>query len=355
MVMKGIAAGFKVFFRRCFHKRNIIIVSEHKVKHLHLSTATQCGLLAVLITLCFGASYYTGQYVAKSGVGPKPLQFVQVDGGVVAQTTEDGDAQASVQTVFLPDMADAQKMEKDELIARVAILQQQVTDLENSKKDMIERVRDKTSGQIDKLERIIKQTGLSPQELRKQYTADADKEDDMHVGGPYIPDNQDDGKFTTEEQALYDSLDDLAMLRDIISDLPLSMPLKHAELHSSFGRRIDPFTRRMAFHSGLDFAGPSGSRVRSTADGVVIHAKESLGYGNFIDVAHGYDLSTRYAHLSRILVVPGQKVKRGDVIGIQGSTGRSTGEHLHYEVRYRNQALNPKRFVDAGQYVSEEE
>ncbi|MGE0753977.1 MAG: M23 family metallopeptidase [Alphaproteobacteria bacterium] len=348
MVLKDIAEGFKVFFQRCFHKRNIIIVSEHKVKHLHLSTVTQCALLSLTVVLCFGASYYAGQYMAKQSTPAHNLQFVQDDGQPLEKETENA-LESHIVSVLLPA---ADKMEKTELIARVAVLEKQVSELEIEKKDIIERVRDKTSGQIDKLERIIKQTGLNPQELRKRF--DDQDENDANIGGPYIPQDA-TREPDDDEQALYDRLDELSTLRQIVDGMPLAQPMKNARMNSGFGRRIDPFSRRMAFHSGVDFSGPTGSRIRATADGVVSSTKKSRSYGNYIDVEHDHELSTRYAHLSRILVRPGQKVKLGDVIGIQGSTGRSTGNHLHYEVRYRNQALNPKRFVEAGLHVSEEE
>jgi murein DD-endopeptidase MepM/ murein hydrolase activator NlpD len=120
---------------------------------------------------------------------------------------------------------------------------------------------------------------------------------------------------------------------------------------SQFGRRIDPFTGRLAFHSGLDMAGPTGSKIYATADGKVEFTGRQGAYGIMVDIAHGFGLSTRYAHLSQILVEDGQAVKKGQVIAIQGSTGRSTGAHLHYEVRYKDQPLDPRKFLNAGRYV----
>jgi murein DD-endopeptidase MepM/ murein hydrolase activator NlpD len=153
---------------------------------------------------------------------------------------------------------------------------------------------------------------------------------------------------------MFDNLDKLAMLKQIISNLPLAYPISNPEMQSTFGRRVDPFTGHLAFHSGLDMSGPAGTKIFSTADGKVSSAGYNGAYGNAVDIDHGYGVSTRYGHMSRILVKEGQEVHKGDLIGIQGSTGRSTGPHVHYEVRYRGQAMDPKNFLDAGRYVSQE-
>jgi murein DD-endopeptidase MepM/ murein hydrolase activator NlpD len=135
----------------------------------------------------------------------------------------------------------------------------------------------------------------------------------------------------------------------------LGEPLDHFSEHSGFGHRIDPFNGHLAFHSGLDLSGPAGAVVMSTGDGKVTAAGNHGAYGNSVDVDHGFGVSTRYGHLSRVSVEEGQYVRKGEALGIQGSTGRSTGAHVHYEVRYNNKALNPKKFLEAGNHVFEEQ
>ncbi|MEM9207433.1 MAG: M23 family metallopeptidase, partial [Pseudomonadota bacterium] len=108
-----------------------------------------------------------------------------------------------------------------------------------------------------------------------------------------------------------------------------------------------PFVRRRAFHSGLDFATPTGTRILATGSGRVARAGWMGGYGRMVEINHGNGLSTRYAHLSRISVKSGQRVTAGDVIGRAGSTGRSTGPHLHYETRIDGKAVDPMRFLSA--------
>lgn len=136
--------------------------------------------------------------------------------------------------------------------------------------------------------------------------------------------------------------EDKDKIRHIPSVIPLHM--KDYTMSSGFGKRIDPIYDIPKFHEGLDFAASMGTPVYATADGVVESAGTRNEYGNCVDISHGYDYVTRYAHLSKILVKNGQKVKRGDQIGLVGSTGKSTGPHLHYEVRYKGEAQNPVNY-----------
>ena len=112
-----------------------------------------------------------------------------------------------------------------------------------------------------------------------------------------------------------------------------------------YGWRKDPFTGRREFHQGVDIVADRGTSVIATADGVVSRAERYMGYGKMVHLSHGYGMATRYAHLSEILVRPGQRVRRGDVIGRVGSTGRSTGPHLHYEVFRAGRRVDPRRYL----------
>lgn len=127
--------------------------------------------------------------------------------------------------------------------------------------------------------------------------------------------------------------------------IPSRMPLENARLSSDFGTRIHPVLGRRAGHQGIDLAAPTGTPIYATADGTVSRANWFSSYGNYIAIEHGADLQTRYAHLSRIAVSAGETVKKGDLIGYVGSTGRSTGPHLHYEVRVNGVAVDPTPYL----------
>jgi murein DD-endopeptidase MepM/ murein hydrolase activator NlpD len=131
--------------------------------------------------------------------------------------------------------------------------------------------------------------------------------------------------------------------------LPTSLPLEASWNASSFGWRVDPFTGEADMHPGVDFPAEPGTPIRSAAAGVVINVEKHPSYGNVVDIDHGDELVTRYAHCSKILVQAGALVKRGQVIAEVGTTGRSTGPHLHFEVRIRGVAQNPNRFLQMAQ------
>lgn len=134
--------------------------------------------------------------------------------------------------------------------------------------------------------------------------------------------------------------------KDKISHIPSVLPMhfKDFTMSAGYGYRRDPIYGTAKFHEGLDFAAPTGTPVFATADAEVEVAERKQNYGNCIDLNHGYNYKTRYAHLSQILVTPGQKVKRGDMIGKVGSTGKSTGSHLHYEVIFKGEPQNPVNY-----------
>ncbi len=148
--------------------------------------------------------------------------------------------------------------------------------------------------------------------------------------------------------------DDLGILESALFDaqvkkklLPTVTPVEATWNASSFGWRIDPFTGENAMHEGIDFIADVGTPIFAAASGVVIVAERRPDYGNMVEIDHGNDLITRYAHASKLVVKPGQVVQRGRKIAEVGTTGRSTGPHLHFEVRYRGAAQNPAKFLRA--------
>lgn len=149
------------------------------------------------------------------------------------------------------------------------------------------------------------------------------------------------------DAVLHETQDVSRVLRPHLEELartPSIWPVK-GFISSSFGSRQDPIDGEPAVHEGIDISAPFGSPVQAPAEGLVIFTGWKQGYGNCIEISHGNGLVTRYAHLSKILVKPGQSVKRWQRIGLVGSTGRSTGAHLHYEVRRGDRPVNPKRFL----------
>jgi len=169
---------------------------------------------------------------------------------------------------------------------------------------------------------------------------------DSAVGGPFMRPN-DPNAFEATLDDLDQALGRLDTVRRNARKLPIGTPAPGREITSKFGNRRDPFLSRLAFHGGIDFRAPKGTPVYSTGSGTVVHAGRNGGYGKMIEINHGNGLTTRYAHLSAVEVREGDRVTIGGRIGRSGSTGRSTGPHLHYEVRRNGDAVDPMRFLKA--------
>lgn len=133
--------------------------------------------------------------------------------------------------------------------------------------------------------------------------------------------------------------------------IPSRKPVDSFKLTSQYGFRADPFAGRRARHKGVDMAGPIGTPIYATADGIVGRAQWVGGYGKYVELNHGGEIQTRYGHLSQILVEPNQRVTKGQIVGLMGSTGRSTGSHLHYEVRIAGNSVNPMPFISSRDYL----
>lgn len=193
-------------------------------------------------------------------------------------------------------------------------------------------------------EQAIRKFGLNPDSVARASAS--------AQGGPFIPFKgsaslQLDPRFTVLGRTLA-RMD--ALERGLVA-IPSGVPALAPAITSGFGYRRDPFTGAAALHSGIDFKGAHGSAILAAAPGKIVYAGGKSGYGNCVEVSHGNGLVTRYAHLSSIAVRIGQRIDKGERLGGMGSTGRSTGTHLHFEVRHNDRAMNPRPFLEANRDV----
>ncbi len=170
------------------------------------------------------------------------------------------------------------------------------------------------------------------------------------LGGPFQPIN--DENFPDRLDRANTALDTLRRVKFTALRLPIKRPVRNGSVSSTYGPRVDPFLGRLAMHTGIDFKAPYGARVFATAPGTVISAGRNGGYGKMVEIRHANGFVTRYAHMSRIQVSEGDHVLAGDLVGNVGSTGRSTGPHLHYEIRRHDKPGNPAAFLAAGDRFS---
>ena len=206
------------------------------------------------------------------------------------------------------------------------------------------------SNQMAEVSELREQLRTQSKEVGKILTSIGIKTDpapQFGIGGP-LQEMSDVKDFDSHLLALETSLDYYDKLTAKLRAAPIGTPVNNPVVSSLFGTRIDPFTGRQAMHSGIDFKAKSGTTVLATGYGKVVKAGRHGGYGNMVEIEHENGLTTRYGHLKKVLVKKGQIVSTGQKVGKVGSTGRSTGPHLHYEVRKSDHAINPVKFLRAG-------
>ena len=236
--------------------------------------------------------------------------------------------------------------EKNKMEAQYKVLQRQFNEVQDVLTDLEER--------DNNLYRVVLQAEPIPFTVRKAIASNTDYYNQL-----YDMTNSEIVVSTTKmlntlkkqiyiQSRSYDELVSLTKNREkMLQCLPAIQPVLNKDLKrmaSGYGWRIDPVYHTRRFHEGMDFVAPTGTDIYATGDGTIVNAGWEQGYGNCIVINHGFGYETLYGHLSAIKVRPGQTVKRGDIIGLVGSTGKSTAPHLHYEVHYKGQVMNPQNY-----------
>ncbi len=389
-------------FRLMFQRRKILIISEKKITSVAFNTSLQLGLFAIVLSFAVWAAYSSGKYFAYERMIQEKEQeitdtnltnkdllyqvtdlhrnlmrldtyFQKLNSTGSGQAPGQAAKKASANAAVLPTVKKL-KHDKGASLEGGLIDSQDVNAMRIHSRKTLSNINKNISSRVKELETIISLTGLKLEQMAdKSYlpmvkkrvsaqvaSADTDEADNPQ-GGPYVPETDEvvsnsnnKDYFLSMPQNLDKKIDYLLHLETIVNKLPLAVPVDNARLSSRFGVRVDPFRKTRAMHQGLDFVGAPHARVYATAPGVVTVAKRMGAYGQLVEIDHGNGIKTRYGHLDVIAIRPGVKVQRGELIGIQGSTGRSTGAHVHYEVRYNNRPYDPEPFVEAGAYVLEE-
>lgn len=386
------AARRKGFFGRLFGRifcpRNIIIISAHKTDHVPVSIRRQLVWVFGVLAFVSWASYSTGNYmaaqetlrekeqvIANSNLKNRRIEseFALLKRDLVSLLDKENPEELGDYAKFVieqyrangrsledidVDLSQLSSSKHGAVFERIAFLEETVDALKQDHRTIIDAIRETAQGRLDELETIVRTTGLRLDEVEEHAqdeledrlaVSEKDRNDTNPQGGPFDP--MAEAVLKQYNETLYRDLTRVVLLDELVRHLPTESPMKDYRLTSGYGMRMDPFRKRLAHHAGLDFAGPPGAKVYAVNDGVITHAGRKGAYGKLVEIDHGLSLATRYGHLHQVLVEEGQRVRKGQVIGLQGSTGRSTGAHLHYEVRYRGATLNPKNFLKAGNYV----
>lgn len=272
-----------------------------------------------------------------------------------AAASQEGNETLDFMVAALADTA----AERDQILAdaRQAVkdaenLEFQIKLMEDQNDQIFRQLEDAMTISVEPLDKMFSAAGLSTKSLIDQVRANH-----AGQGGPLMPmsfstKGEEPSADEMRANRILRQLDQLNLYRIAASKAPFAKPVKDAvRFTSGFGYRRDPKTGGRRLHKGSDFAGPTGTPIYSTADGVVIHAGWSSGYGRLVKIQHEFGIETRYAHMSKIRVKVGQRVSRGQRIGDMGNTGRSTGTHLHYEVRVGGKPVNPMIYIKAANDV----
>lgn len=248
----------------------------------------------------------------------------------------------------LADNLEAQ--ENDRLRMHVADLESLLDTMRGAQREALVRMGGLAKNGVDEIKQVLARTGVDLAVLLDRQDAAREGQ-----GGPYIPadvaDLRDDG-LNELLGSLHQQMDYWENLDSLFTALPFGPPVERLRITSRFGVRKDPLNGRRAMHEGLDMGGPRGTKIFATAPGTVIYAGRRGNYGLAVEIDHGLGFTTRFGHMRKILVEKGERVDTGDIVGHLGNTGRSTGPHLHYEVRFDGRPLNPLGMVKVRKHVS---
>ena len=287
------------------------------------------------------------------------LAALRADVDTDAGTAQPSDPTTTAPVGFLAEALARTAAERDQVVAdaedalkRAEEMTLEIALMREDNEQIFRQLEDAMTISVEPLEKMFRKAGMQPDrilnQVRRGYTGQ---------GGPLTPlsfSSRSAEPTADMERAnrIINQLDTLNLYRIAAEKAPFAMPVQdNIRFTSGYGFRRDPKTGGRRMHKGVDFAGPSGTDLFATADGVVKKAGWQSGYGRIVIIEHAYGIESRYAHLSKIRVKAGQKVSRGDHIGDMGASGRVTGVHLHYEVRVNGKAVNPMIYIKAAQDV----
>jgi len=374
-----------VLCKKLFGKKTFVLLGKRNITTINISTTTQIFLLSLT---CFIFLFF-GEFIDRS----------IKSNSIILDKNKEIESLKAVNSYFKTEFNNLNE-KLDKLDKYLTNSNQSVENIEKSSTTKIfdilskianskeesslkeiaevnkkaERIENLISAKSNKIEQAIKVTGLNLKNIpgiSKKATSDYKNEiveislnnpNDLikKQGGPLMLAKNPFSRFDQdkiskaleiEKENFKNKVEKLLALEKMVKNLPFARPMKNYYISSTFGTRFDPITGSRASHQGLDFVGKNNEKVISPAQGKITLAGKFSDYGNAIIIDHGFGITTRYGHLSQTLVNEGDTVEKGQIIAHQGSTGRSTGEHLHYEVRYKNTPLDPKKFLEAGELL----
>jgi len=259
---------------------------------------------------------------------------------------EDLEEQVTVREALL--QRDRALSERNELVNKISTLETNVKQLEVSEIEILNQIEKISSKEMEKIKEALSEINKSMKQQNKYFNPLANSKKDS-TGGKFEADIPavENEELSKKMQEVFSLINDVAYYKEVMKSVPVGKPVWSYWLSSPFGKRSDPFNKKSAAHKGVDLASNKGNKIKTMAKGKVVRAEWNGGYGNYIEIDHGNGFKTKYAHLNKSYVEKGQYVQQGEPIGEVGSTGRSTGPHLHYEVLFNGTPVDPMTFIKA--------
>lgn len=258
--------------------------------------------------------------------------------------SEDLENQVTVREALL--QRDRALSERNELVKKIAILEHSVEQLEDSEIKILHQMEKISTKEMDKIKDALSAINKSMKNQNKYFNPLANSKKDS-TGGKFeadVPEVSNE-ELSNKMQKVFSIINDVSYYKEVMKSVPIGKPVWSYWLSSPFGKRADPFNKKSAAHKGVDLASNTGNKVKTMAKGKVVRSDWNGGYGRYIEIDHGNGFKTKYAHLNKSYVKKGQYVAQNEAIGEVGSSGRSTGPHLHYEILYNGATVDPMAFI----------
>jgi murein DD-endopeptidase MepM/ murein hydrolase activator NlpD len=347
-------AGLTARFRNLFKPRDIFFHDGKSLRRFSVGSRVQVSACLAAIVLLAWSAFATVSIVSAADAVEgdvaqmeRQVAAMQADLIRIRQQAEQRAAVLEQRQAFLnalvaeeqdPERLAAMLPRSADAPASAGGAEEPYAEVEGMQRAFVERAEGAARERIVETAQQIRRLGLNPARF-------------LGRGGPLEAADAPAGADPRFRQ-LFVAWRQLDRLEDGIIAIPAGRPVNTANFTSGYGTRSDPFRGSAAMHAGVDLAGPLGTPIYATADGIVGRSEYSGAYGNLVEINHGQGIQTRYGHMSRLIARPGQRVRRGELIGLMGSTGRSTGSHLHYEVRIDGRAVNPVPFIQGGESLA---
>lgn len=352
--------------RSVFAPRDVILHDGRSLRRVRVSSGMQAGVAAIAVTM-LGFSGYGAASVSAQAMGtPVAPRLAGTAGRMAAMENNVAAMQAQIAAIRHTAQLHAARLEHRQALLAAALTGKGEARTLALATLEIDPAADQVAAKAIEPYRALEQRQVALAQIANRQLSDRYAStrraisklglgQRVAMGGPLIEANSPEARADIAADAQFRSLfmswKKLDTLEQGVIAIPSVQPVSNLKFTSNFGIRSDPFRGTAAMHAGVDIPGPIGTPIYATADGIVSHAGRQGGYGNMIEVNHGKGIATRYGHLSKIIVADNTRVKRGQLIGLMGSTGRSTGSHLHYEVRIDGHAVNPVPFLTTADYL----